>query len=50
MPREAKLFDSSSGSVSRGFLKFRANIPPMLDFEQKMVPIRVQAFLCSRTK
>ena len=28
MPREARLFDSSSGSVSRGFLKFRANIPP----------------------
>lgn len=28
MPREAKLFSSSSGSVVRGFLKFRANIPP----------------------
>ena len=28
MPREAKLFDSSSGSVVRGFLKFSANIPP----------------------
>ena len=28
MPREAKLFASSSGSVVRGFLKFRANIPP----------------------
>ena len=28
MPREAKLFLSSSGSVVRGFLKFRANIPP----------------------
>jgi hypothetical protein len=28
MPREAKLFVSSSGSVVRGFLKFRANIPP----------------------
>lgn len=28
MPREAKLFTSSSGSVVRGFLKFRANIPP----------------------
>lgn len=28
MPREAKLFDSSSGSAVRGFLKFRANIPP----------------------
>ncbi len=26
--REAKLFSSSSGSVVRGFLKFRANIPP----------------------
>jgi hypothetical protein len=28
MPREAKLFTSSAGSVVRGFLKFRANIPP----------------------
>ena len=28
MPREARLFSSSSGSVLRGFLKFRANIPP----------------------
>jgi hypothetical protein len=28
MPREAKLFDASSGSVVRGFLKLRANIPP----------------------
>lgn len=28
MPRQARLFDSSSGSVSRGFLKFRANVPP----------------------
>ncbi len=28
MAREAKLFSSSSGSVVRGFLKFRANIPP----------------------
>jgi len=28
MPRKAKLFDSSSGSAARGFLKFRANIPP----------------------
>jgi hypothetical protein len=28
MPREAKLFDASSGSVVRGFLKFSANIPP----------------------
>ena len=28
MPREAKLFLSSSGSVVRGFLKFRANITP----------------------
>jgi hypothetical protein len=28
MPREAKLFVSSSGSVVRGFLKFSANIPP----------------------
>jgi hypothetical protein len=28
MPREAKLFSSSSGSAARGFLKFRANIPP----------------------
>ncbi len=28
MPREAKLFSSSSGSVMRNFLKFRANIPP----------------------
>jgi hypothetical protein len=28
MPREAKLFVSSSGSSVRGFYKFRANIPP----------------------
>jgi hypothetical protein len=28
MPREAKLFWSSSGSAVRGFFKFRANIPP----------------------
>ena len=28
MPREAKLFSSSSGSAVRGFIKFRANIPP----------------------
>jgi hypothetical protein len=28
MPRQAKLFSSSAGSVVRGYLKFRANIPP----------------------
>jgi hypothetical protein len=28
MPRQARLFDASSGSVVRGFLKFSANIPP----------------------
>jgi hypothetical protein len=28
MPRDAKLFVSSSGSAVRGFFKFRANIPP----------------------
>ena len=28
MPREAKLFSSSSGSAVRAFIKFRANIPP----------------------
>lgn len=28
MPREAKLFHASSGSVISGFLKFSANIPP----------------------
>jgi hypothetical protein len=28
MPRQAKLFASSSGSAARGFLKFQANIPP----------------------
>jgi hypothetical protein len=28
MPREARLFDSSSGSSVRGFLKLHANIPP----------------------
>ena len=28
MPREAKLFDASAGSVVRAFLKFNANIPP----------------------
>ena len=28
MPREAKLFVSSSGSAARAFLKFKANIPP----------------------
>jgi hypothetical protein len=31
MPREAKLFASSSGAVVRGYLKFRANITPRLD-------------------
>jgi hypothetical protein len=28
MPREARLVTSSAGSVVRGYLKFRANIPP----------------------
>jgi hypothetical protein len=28
MPRKARLFTSSAGSVVRGYLKFRANIPP----------------------
>ncbi|MBV8476917.1 MAG: hypothetical protein JOZ36_09645 [Acidobacteria bacterium] len=28
MAREARLFTSSAGSVVRGYLKFRANIPP----------------------
>jgi hypothetical protein len=28
MPREAKFFESSSGSAVRGYMKFRANIPP----------------------
>ena len=28
MPRQAKLFTSSAGSAVRGYLKFRANIPP----------------------
>ena len=28
MPRQAKLFSSSAGSVVRGYLKFRANITP----------------------
>jgi|SRR5215813_1958061 len=28
MPREAKLFNSSSGSPVIGFLKLRANVPP----------------------
>jgi hypothetical protein len=28
MPRQARLFTSSDGSVVRGYLKFRANIPP----------------------
>jgi hypothetical protein len=28
MPREAKLVLSSAGSAARGFLRFRANIPP----------------------
>jgi hypothetical protein len=28
MPREARLFTSSAGSVVRGYLKFGANIPP----------------------
>jgi len=28
MPREARLFTSGAGSVVRGYLKFRANIPP----------------------
>jgi hypothetical protein len=28
MPRQAKLFIASGGSVVRGYQKFRANIPP----------------------
>jgi hypothetical protein len=28
MPRQARLFIASSGSVVRGYQKFRANIPP----------------------
>lgn len=28
MPREARLFRASAGSVVRGYFKFRANIPP----------------------
>ena len=28
MPRAARLFDSSSGSAVRGFLKLRANVTP----------------------
>jgi hypothetical protein len=28
MPRAARLFTSSAGSVVRGYLKFQANIPP----------------------
>jgi hypothetical protein len=28
MPREARLFTSSAGSVVRSYLKYRANIPP----------------------
>ena len=28
MPRKARLFTSSAGSVVRGYLKFQANIPP----------------------
>src|SRR5262249_19729195 len=28
MPREARLFSSSAGSAVRGYLKYRANIPP----------------------
>ena len=28
MPREAKLFRTSAGSVVRAYFKFRANIPP----------------------
>jgi hypothetical protein len=28
MPRQARLFNASGGSVVRGYQKFRANIPP----------------------
>jgi hypothetical protein len=28
MPREARLFRASAGSVVRGYFRFRANIPP----------------------
>jgi hypothetical protein len=28
MPRKARFFASSSGSAARGFLKYRANVPP----------------------
>src|SRR5207248_10847741 len=49
MPREAKLFLSSSGSAVRGFFKFRANIPPRWiknaqQSRKRMEPEIVKAF------
>jgi hypothetical protein len=35
MPRKARLFVASSGSVVRGFLKFSANIPTPLDSKRQ---------------
>jgi len=50
VPREAKLFSSSSGSAVRGFYKFRANIPPRWiknarNSRKRMEPEIVEALL-----
>jgi hypothetical protein len=54
MPREAKLFSSSSGSAVRGFVKFRANIPPRWiknarNSRKRMEPEIVKAFRSLKT-
>ena len=61
MAREAKLFLASSGSAARGFLRFRANIPPRwiknaqksckrIEPESLAEPLELGACLESRTR
>jgi hypothetical protein len=54
MAREAKLFLSSSGSAVRGFVKFRANIPPRWiknaqKSRKRMEPEIVRALRCVKS-
>jgi hypothetical protein len=42
MPREARLFTSSAGSVVRGYLKYRANIPPRWIKNARGSPKRIE--------
>ena len=42
MPREARLFTSSAGSVVRGYLKYQANIPPRWIKNARGSPKRIE--------